>query len=238
MAKQFDPYYEWLGIPPKDQPPNHYRLLGLELFEVNRNVIAAAAIRQMSFIKEYEAGKHSDLSQGLLNELAAARLCLLNEEQKAGYDNELRARLKAKKMPPVRPPPLAQGREADGASGGNRATRKIEGRLLSVPMKPPLALEPALPPAIENRSPAPAVGSPASPRASAYLTSLAARIVALVEPGAQSRAKAVVVGIAAGLAFAVFAVLLALWTASLLEPPRSPEHPWAPSGRPAETAYY
>ncbi len=23
----FDPYYQWLAIPPKDQPPNHYRLL-------------------------------------------------------------------------------------------------------------------------------------------------------------------------------------------------------------------
>jgi hypothetical protein len=26
----FDPYYHWLGIAPKDQPPNHYRLLGVE----------------------------------------------------------------------------------------------------------------------------------------------------------------------------------------------------------------
>ena len=31
----FDPYRKWLGIPPKDQPPNHYRLLGLELFETD-----------------------------------------------------------------------------------------------------------------------------------------------------------------------------------------------------------
>jgi len=76
--KTVDPYYEWLGIPPKDQPPNHYRLLGLELFEENRNVIDAAANRQMSFIKEYQAGADSELSQKLLNELSAARLCLLS----------------------------------------------------------------------------------------------------------------------------------------------------------------
>ena len=44
--KTVDPYYEWLGIPPKDQPPNHYRLLGLELFEENRSVIDAAANRR------------------------------------------------------------------------------------------------------------------------------------------------------------------------------------------------
>ena len=26
----FDPYHKWLGIPPKQQPPDHYRLLGVE----------------------------------------------------------------------------------------------------------------------------------------------------------------------------------------------------------------
>ena len=33
MTPEFDPDHKWLGIPPKDQPPNHYRLLGLDLFE-------------------------------------------------------------------------------------------------------------------------------------------------------------------------------------------------------------
>jgi hypothetical protein len=32
-STQFDPYRKWLGIAPADQPPNHYRLLGLDLFE-------------------------------------------------------------------------------------------------------------------------------------------------------------------------------------------------------------
>jgi len=43
MSTPFDAYYFWLAIPPKDQPPNHYRLLGVELFEENLDVIAAAA---------------------------------------------------------------------------------------------------------------------------------------------------------------------------------------------------
>ena len=103
-----DPYYEWLGIPPKDQPPNHYRLLGLELFEENRNVIDAAANRQMSFIKEYQAGPDSELSQKLLNELSAARLCLLSPPAKAAYDQQLRTRLKAQAAPaPALPIPPA-----------------------------------------------------------------------------------------------------------------------------------
>jgi hypothetical protein len=95
VAKEIDPYYEWLGIPPKDQPPNHYRLLGIELFESNRNVIDTAANRQMSFIKEYQAGADSELSQKLLNQLSAARICLLSPAVQAAYDEQLRAKLKA-----------------------------------------------------------------------------------------------------------------------------------------------
>jgi hypothetical protein len=91
--KTVDPYYEWLGIPPKDQPPNHYRLLGLELFEENRSVIDTAANRQMSFIKQYQTGADSELTQKLLNELSAARLCLLSASAKAAYDEQLRAQL-------------------------------------------------------------------------------------------------------------------------------------------------
>ena len=42
MPEEFDPYYLWLGIPPEEQPPNHYRLLGLRQFEDNREVISYA----------------------------------------------------------------------------------------------------------------------------------------------------------------------------------------------------
>jgi hypothetical protein len=94
-----DPYYEWLGIQPKDQPPNHYRLLGLELFEENRSVIDTAANRQMSFIKQYQTGPDSELTQKLLNELSAARLCLLSAPAKAAYDEKLRAKFEAQAAP-------------------------------------------------------------------------------------------------------------------------------------------
>lgn len=93
MPATRDPYYEWLGIPPKDQPPNHYRLLGLELFEENRDVIATAADRQMSFVKSYQCGEDSELSQDILNELSAVRLCLLNPDKKAAYDTNLRSEM-------------------------------------------------------------------------------------------------------------------------------------------------
>lgn len=50
----FDPYHKWLAILPKDQPPNHYRLLGLELYESDLDVIEGAADRAMGFIRQYQ----------------------------------------------------------------------------------------------------------------------------------------------------------------------------------------
>jgi hypothetical protein len=108
MGTTKDPYYEWLGIPPKDQPPNHYRLLGIELFERARKVIDTAANRQMTFVKQYQSGEDAELSQRILNELMGARLCLLNREKKAAYDETLRAQLglAASSVPqPTRPTP-------------------------------------------------------------------------------------------------------------------------------------
>ena len=93
MAEAFDPYYEWLGIPGKDQPPNHYRLLGIEVFEENPNVIERAADRQMSHVRTFQVGKHGKESQQLLNALSAARLCLLHDQKKQAYDEQLRGKL-------------------------------------------------------------------------------------------------------------------------------------------------
>ncbi len=91
----FDPYYKWLGISPKDQPPHHYRLLAIDVFESDPDVIAAAADKQMTFIRSFQAGQNSQLSQRILNEIAAARICLLNAAKKNEYDRGLRARLAA-----------------------------------------------------------------------------------------------------------------------------------------------
>ena len=58
----FDPYYEWLGIPPKDQPAHHYRLLGVELFEEHRSAIDAAANRLMTYLQELSNGEDAALT--------------------------------------------------------------------------------------------------------------------------------------------------------------------------------
>ncbi|HVW37510.1 MAG TPA: hypothetical protein VHB99_09395, partial [Pirellulales bacterium] len=93
MAESFDPYYKWLAIPPAEQPANHYRLLGLALFEADPDTISIAADRQMTHLRTFQTGPHSAVSQKLLNELAAARLCLLDRQQKTAYDTELKAQL-------------------------------------------------------------------------------------------------------------------------------------------------
>src|SRR5262245_33497292 len=62
----FDPYHKWLGIPPKDQPANHYRLLGLALFEHDAEVIESAADRQMAHVRTYQSGRYSAQSQEVL----------------------------------------------------------------------------------------------------------------------------------------------------------------------------
>ena len=99
----FDAYHKWLGIPPKDQPPNHYRLLGLAPFESDPDVIDAAASRQGAYLQGCATGPHVALSQKLLNEIAAARLCLLNPQKRAKYDRQLRATLEPKPQPAARP---------------------------------------------------------------------------------------------------------------------------------------
>jgi len=111
MPETFDPYHRWLGIPPEEQPPGYYRLLGVKLFESDADVIDSAVNRQMAHLRTFQGGPHAALSQRLLNEVATARVCLLNPTKKAAYDNSLRpaprivsaARLSST---PASPPPL------------------------------------------------------------------------------------------------------------------------------------
>ncbi len=114
----FDPYRKWLGIPSEEQPADHYRLLGIGLFESDPDVIANAADRQMMHVRSFQGGRYAALSQRILNELSAARVCLLDPQQRAAYDAKLKATLTAHfaaahpagppASPPPASPPLAQ----------------------------------------------------------------------------------------------------------------------------------
>lgn len=107
MSSDFDPYYLWLGIPPQEQPPNHYRLLGIAAFESNASVIDSAASRQSTYLHSVAAGPQRQASQKLLTEIAGARRALLNAESKLAYDAELKTRLESA-APKLTAPPIAR----------------------------------------------------------------------------------------------------------------------------------
>ncbi|MCH8922172.1 MAG: trypsin-like peptidase domain-containing protein [Planctomycetes bacterium] len=109
MSDVFDPYYRWLGISPQNQPPDHYELLGVERFEGNPRVIDEAADRQSRHVRTFQLGPHAVHSQQLLNEISTARVCLLNAEKKARYDESLGAASAGDPVAPaVKPVPVLQ----------------------------------------------------------------------------------------------------------------------------------
>jgi hypothetical protein len=96
MAQEFDPYYTWLGIPPSERPADHYRLLGVPRFETNADVISNAADARMAFVRTFQTGPKGKYTQQILNELAAARTTLLQQERKSAYDQQLKATVAAR----------------------------------------------------------------------------------------------------------------------------------------------
>lgn len=87
--QMFDPYRKWLGIPEDHRPPTHYQLLGISPDEQDIEVIEAAVLRQSAFVRNFQAGAHADDATRILNEIASARLCLIDRRKRAKYDAEL-----------------------------------------------------------------------------------------------------------------------------------------------------
>lgn len=91
MPVLFDPYREWLGIPPEEQPPNHYRLLGFPKFQADPAKVNEAADKLMKHVRTFQLGPRSSDSQKVLNDLSAARVTLMDAKRRAAYDVVLRA---------------------------------------------------------------------------------------------------------------------------------------------------
>ena len=113
MSESFDAYHEWLAIAPKDQPPNCYRLIGVDLFEEKPNVIDGAVDRQMAHLRTFQTGPRAKYCQELLNKVSAARVTLLDPQKKAAYDAQLRKTLVA--QPVSVPLQVAQPLLVDGS---------------------------------------------------------------------------------------------------------------------------
>ena len=97
----FDPYHRWLGIPPDEQPISKYRLLGITEFERDKEIINSASLRQTKHLRTMQAGEHESLVAQLLNEISSARVTLLDPEQKAAYDAQLRNERTPKEAQPT-----------------------------------------------------------------------------------------------------------------------------------------
>jgi len=72
----FNPYRDWLGIEGGQRPGNHYELLGIDLFEGDRRVIAQAADVLTARIRSIRPGPHVAEWQRLIDAVAGARACL------------------------------------------------------------------------------------------------------------------------------------------------------------------
>lgn len=147
MASPFDPYHKWLGIPPEDQPPNHYQLLGLRMFENDDDVIENAAEAKMLLLRTRQTSRHAEHCHRLLNEIAIACHCLLDHDSRHRYNAQLRNRSIEQALPGAPPvpssleheiPPLPATETAASPKSGRRRVNAIVPR---VPMGlPPSAL--------------------------------------------------------------------------------------------------
>lgn len=90
MHDPFDPYQQWLGIPPAEQPPHHYRLLGLRPCEADHRAITRAVQTRIAHLRKCDDGSHKDDLHRLLQQVTEARHTLLNAKLKEQYDAKLR----------------------------------------------------------------------------------------------------------------------------------------------------
>ncbi|MEC9094928.1 MAG: hypothetical protein VX438_19630, partial [Planctomycetota bacterium] len=98
--ESFDPYSSWLGLKTSNRPPNHYELLDLENFESNKSTLLNAIEKQASIL-QMVSGEKAGFARKLLKDLGQVRDCLLDEQQKAEYDKELRREFSVNGLPTI-----------------------------------------------------------------------------------------------------------------------------------------
>jgi hypothetical protein len=125
---------QWFECACNQRPLNHYQLLGLELYESRPEVIEAAGTRITLFLQTLAADPARGQADQLLQDVAAAQLCLLGPAKKAAYDARLRAELVASDGPPApaddpaSPSEIAPLIKVETSSAGSRNKGKQTGR--------------------------------------------------------------------------------------------------------------
>ena len=123
MPDFFDPYHKWLAIPPEDQPPSHYRLLVIDAFEQDEEVIANAAEQRLSHLRILEMGEQGATATELIKEIKAARSCLLDPQTRSSYEAQLRGESSAE---PVVELELPKGTGSTGRKKGKAADKRAK----------------------------------------------------------------------------------------------------------------
>ncbi len=94
MPIEFDPYLEWLGIQSTERPLDHYALLGLTRFESSEALIDQHSVQRIELLQDIATGSEQvEISQKILNEISAARVCLLDRQKRTKYDLQLKKQL-------------------------------------------------------------------------------------------------------------------------------------------------
>lgn len=91
-----DVYSEFLNLRPGPRPPNHYELLGLELFCSSPERIQQAVRKQFRLVKPYQDHPVRVTREGIqdiMNAIATARVVLTDPKRKEAYDRALAAEL-------------------------------------------------------------------------------------------------------------------------------------------------
>jgi hypothetical protein len=133
----FDPYLAWLDIKPAEHPVDHYRLLGVDRFESDAELIQQAADSRMSHVRNFQTGPRGRFTQRLLNDLAAAKICLLNPSTKATYDAVLQGQATAAKNATPVPPPVQESDPAEDSLPPANQPPKAHG-MVAEPTPPPV----------------------------------------------------------------------------------------------------
>ncbi len=78
----------WLGLPPGAWPPDHYRLLGLQVGEDDAELIEQRVHDRLDTVRRYQM-THPEQATEAMNRLAQAFVCLTEPAIKKTYDVEL-----------------------------------------------------------------------------------------------------------------------------------------------------
>ncbi|HUY89607.1 MAG TPA: hypothetical protein VMV10_12805 [Pirellulales bacterium] len=200
----FDPYWQWLEIPPDRRPADFYALLGLAPLESDPEKIRSAGLARTAHVRRFCLGPHGAEATRLLGELANAFSCLEDPPRKQVYDDSLR----------VPHPPSEHVEVADGRPASDRAEQAPPRQQLLRPIRVPSVAAGAIaeaPPRVQ--------GQVARPRVSRGVRS--ARLAARRRARRRS-AKRTVAWLVAGCALLAAAIAVAAREKSVSLDPDSP----------------